>query len=172
MTRMIGRMTRGGLFSAMFCLSVAHADETEVLGVWSSGDSLLEVAMGDDGLSMRVLALQDPLYGEAEGLGEPGTPRRDDNNPDPALRDRPLVGLELLSGFRYTGKRWEGKIYDPASGNTYSSRMERDGQRLKMRGYVGVPMFGRTQHFEPVADCSAPVRAMVEESETALALCD
>ncbi|MEM8766008.1 MAG: DUF2147 domain-containing protein [Pseudomonadota bacterium] len=169
---MIGRMTRGGLFSAMFCLSLAHADESEVLGLWSGGDSLLEVAMGADGLSMRILALKDPFYGEEEGLGEPGAARRDDNNPDPTLQARPLVGMELLSGFRYTGKRWEGKIYDPGSGNTYSSRMELDGKRLKMRGYVGVPMFGRTQYFEPIADCSAPVLAMVRESEAELALCD
>lgn len=165
-------MTRGGLFSAMFCLSLAHADETDVFGLWSGGDSLLEVGMGDAGLSMRVLAIKDAVYGEDEGLGEPGAPRRDDNNPDPALRERPVVGMELLAEYRYTGKRWEGKIYDPASGNTYASRMERDGKRLKMRGYVGIPMFGRTQHFERVADCPAPLRAMVEESAADLALCD
>ena len=80
--------------------------------------------------------------------------------------------MELLSDYRWTGKRWEGKIYDPASGNTYSSRMEPDGERLKMRGYIGVPMLGRTQFFERVESCGETVTQMLAVSEAELAFCD
>ena len=150
----------------------AWSNESDVLGVWSGGDSLLEVSASGDSLSMKVLAIRDAVYLPDEGLGEPGSPRRDDKNPDPALKDRLLVGMELLADYRWTGKRWEGKIYDPESGNTYSSRMELDGERLKMRGYIGMPMLGRTQYFEPVADCAPAVAEMVAVSKADLEYCD
>lgn len=176
MSRMIGGFTRGGLFSAVFLLGLADAvaqpGEESVNGLWSSGGSLLEVQADGESLSMIIVAIRDAVYLPDETLGEPGSPRHDDNNPEPALRDRPLVGLELLSDYAWSGRRWEGKIYDPESGKIYSSRMERDGGRLKMRGYIGVPMLGRTQHFERVESCDEPVQEMLAVSKADLALCD
>ena len=91
-----------------------------------------------------------------------GAPRRDDKNPDEGQRDRPVLGLELLSDYTYEGKKWQGKIYDPESGNSYSSNMRvgRNGM-LKMRGYIGVPMFGRTAEFRPVASCEEDIVLML-----------
>lgn len=172
MGRRIGYLTRGGLLSAMFVLSVAQAEEEDVYGLWSGGDSLMWVRPTDDGgLSMTIVALKDAVYRPDEDLGEPGTPRRDDRNPDQALRHRSLVGLELLSGYRWQAGRWEGRIYDPESGNTYRSHMEREGGRLKMRGYVAVPMLGRTRHFEPVTDCGEWVRRTLTATAADLVSC-
>ena len=166
-------MMRGIAFAAICLLaSAAWSDQADVLGIWSGGDSLVTVTTDGEALSMKVLAIRDAVYLPDEDLGEPGAPRRDDNNPDPALKARTIVGMELLSDYRWTGKRWEGKIYDPGSGNTYSSRMSLDGDRLKMRGYIGVPMLGRTQTFDPVRDCAPAVAAMLAASEAELAFCD
>jgi uncharacterized protein (DUF2147 family) len=157
----------------LFVASAAQAAERDaVLGFWSGGNSILEIRGTGDGLSAVVVALTDARYRADEELGEPGALRRDDNNPDPELKGRLLLGLELLSKYRFDGRRWQGKIYDPESGNTYSSRMERDGERLKMRGYIGVPMLGRTQYFLRVTGCEEAVRAMVEVSEASLSFCD
>jgi uncharacterized protein (DUF2147 family) len=50
-------------------------------------------------------------------------------------------GLEPAGNHLWTG----GAIYDPASGNTYHCTLSLDGEnRLRLRGYVGVPLFGRT----------------------------
>ena len=152
--------------------AVVAAERDAVVGFWSGGNSVLEIRERDGTLSAVLVALTDARYRADENLGEPGTARKDDNNPDEALRSRSLVGLELLSEYQFNGKRWQGKIYDPETGNTYSSRMERDGERLKMRGYIGVPMLGRTQHFQPITECSAAVRSMVEVSATSFAMCD
>lgn len=51
----------------------------------------------------------------------PGGHARDVQNPEPALRKRPLLGINILSGFARDGQRWRGKIYDPESGKTYRS---------------------------------------------------
>jgi uncharacterized protein (DUF2147 family) len=133
-----------------------------VVGFWAGEESILEVALADDGLSARVFALTDPVYRPDEQDGPAGAVRRDDRNEDEALRQRPVLGLELLSGYRYEDGRWQGKIYDPKTGNTYNSRMWVDGEgRLKMRGYVGVPMLGRTVEYVPVSDCPPQVSAML-----------
>jgi hypothetical protein len=95
-----------------------------------------------------------------------GAPRLDDRNPDPALRERPIVGIDLLSEYRFDDGQWRGRIYDPESGKVYSSRMkvEKDG-RLHMRGYIGVPMLGRTAIFDPVSSCQAHIVAMLAMAE-------
>ncbi|MDA8156671.1 MAG: DUF2147 domain-containing protein [Actinomycetota bacterium] len=74
-------------------------------------------------------------------------PKLDRKNPDPALRNRPVLGLQIMQGFTYQGnKQWTGgKIYDPKSGNTYSGMIRlADSGRLRLRGYVLFSLFGRT----------------------------
>lgn len=84
---------------------------------------------------------------------------KDDENPDPELRDRPLRGLVFLRGFRFDGRRrWvDGEVYAPDDGKTYSGHIEMDGvQTLKLRGYVGIPLFGRTAEWERVKASEYP----------------
>ena len=83
------------------------------------------------------------------------SPSKDIHNPDASLRERSLSGIKFLWGFTYEARknRWvDGKVYDPNNGKTYSAKMslEKDGQILKMRGYIGVSLFGRTAKFERV----------------------
>lgn len=88
-------------------------------------------------------------------------PRKDVHNPDPALKSRSLEGIKFLWGFQYNPKknRWsDGKVYDPDTGKTYDAKMslEQKGQILKMRGFVGLSLFGRTARFERVTTDNAP----------------
>lgn len=69
---------------------------------------------------------------------KPNYPQTDIHNPNPALRDRPLIGLRILNGFVPKADRWDkGSIYDPESGKTYRSllRINPDGS-LKVSGCV------------------------------------
>lgn len=80
------------------------------------------------------------------------TPRKDTENPNVTLQKREILGIELLSNFKYTdGEYSNGLIYDPESGNTYSCKMSLSGNKLKVRGFVGISLFGRTEIFERVA---------------------
>lgn len=78
-----------------------------------------------------------------------GKPKIDELNPDPQKRNQPILGLVILEGFKKDGKDdyKGGTIYDPKSGKTYSCKMERDGNKLDVRGYVGISMFGKTTTF-------------------------
>jgi uncharacterized protein (DUF2147 family) len=62
----------------------------------------------------------------------------DENNPDPAKRTRPVMGLQLLLGMKPASDgRWEGDIYNPENGKTYSSRMWlKSDDTLRVEGCV------------------------------------
>lgn len=102
-------------------------------GTWrlSNGKVTVRVAPCGGGLCGRVVALRKPTDGK-------GRPRLDKENPNPALRSRPVIGLTILSNMRANGEgRWSGTIYNPDDGNTYSSRMQLLGpSTMKVDGCV------------------------------------
>ncbi|MDP6375854.1 MAG: DUF2147 domain-containing protein [Pseudomonadales bacterium] len=145
--------------------AAAADDRRAVYGRWASEGSIIEVSDAAGTLSARVIALKDPGYLEGEEYGPVGTPRRDDLNPAKALRTRAILGMELLTDYEWGDDQWQGRIYDPESGKTYSSKMWREGSELHMRGYIGFSLLGRTAVFLPVASCAANIPLMLENAE-------
>jgi uncharacterized protein (DUF2147 family) len=65
-------------------------------------------------------------------------------------KDKPIIGLEIMRGLKKADDKdvWEGgTIVDPDNGTVYKARVTPidGGKKLEMRGYVGAPLFGRTQ---------------------------
>jgi len=95
-------------------------------------------------------ATDGKYYGKIVWLKEPineeGKPKVDKNNPDKAKKNTPLMGLQLLKGFKKDGDNGysDGTIYDPKNGKTYSCKITRKGESLDVRGYVGISLLGRT----------------------------
>lgn len=89
----------------------------------------------------RMVWVKNPTFKD-------GTPKRDIMNPDPEKRNTPADQIQMLSHFRYDAakKEWvDGTIYDPVHGKTYKCKMWFNGDKiLKIRGFVGIPAFGRT----------------------------
>lgn len=73
--------------------------------------------------------------------------RKDGKNPDTGLRDRPLCGLNIGTGFRQVDAQHlsDGHIYDPESGHTYSGTVAISGDEMKLRGFIGISLLGRTE---------------------------
>ena len=62
-------------------------------------------------------------------------------------KDQPVLGMEIMWNMKIKGEEWGGgKIMDPENGRTYKCKMKvaEDGT-LKVRGYIGIPLLGRTQ---------------------------
>lgn len=118
-------------------------DNHDIHGLWlESKKQKVAVWIEDcDGrLCGRIYWLKKPLT--ADGLA-----KRDPRNPNAALRDRPLCGLMTLNGFRRVSKdTWSnGQIYNPEDGRTFNSTIKlADDGSLKIRGYVGISLFGKT----------------------------
>ncbi len=84
---------------------------------------------------------------------------RKDRPPNPTCekcegdkKNQPILGLEFLWGLKKSSDtKWEGgEILDPESGSVYSSKAEliENGNKLKVRGFLGISILGRTQVWE------------------------
>lgn len=94
--------------------------EEQPTGVWRlvNGKVTVKVAPCGANLCGTVVALKKPRDGK-------GRPRLDKENPNPALRKRPVIGLTILSNMQPAGGNvWTGTIYNPDDGNTYASRLK------------------------------------------------
>lgn len=122
-----------------------------VLGYWASKGSVFSITESGGVLHGRIIALRKP--------------RPDRKNPDPMLRERPLIGLQVLSDYVFRRGRWRGRVYDPGSGSVYRSHMRVDDDgNLRLRGYVGISLLGRTEVFVPAATCSERIVDMLRIS--------
>ena len=67
-----------------------------------------------------------------------GPGAKDINNPDKALRNRTILGMNVLTGFKAAGDEWKGQIYDPKSGKTYRSIVYKGKSgNLVVKGCIG-----------------------------------
>ena len=131
-------------------LLAVGSDTVSPVGIWKNDDATFEIFENQGKLSGKIVALREPRTPE-------GKDKTDIHNPDAAKRERPIIGLVFLSGFTQKSQtRWEnGTIYDPKSGNTYSCYMELDGpEKIKMRGFLGISLLGRTQVWTRVSALS------------------
>jgi len=119
--------------------------EPSPIGIWSTAEDKSHVEIKDCGgkLCGTIIWLKEPM-------DDDGAEKHDKNNPDAAQQKRKIVGLPLLSGFVKSAEAsdlWEkGTIYNPEDGKTYRCNMTlKDANTLRVRGYVGMPMFGKTQ---------------------------
>jgi hypothetical protein len=76
-----------------------------------------------------------------------GSLRLDQNNPDPAKQTQRICGLVVISGFKPSGPdTWNASVYNPQDGQTYSGNITVLSEKaLKVRAYIGLPIFGRSQ---------------------------
>jgi uncharacterized protein (DUF2147 family) len=130
-----------------FVLSVSAQKADAIIGKWlnPSGEGQVEIYKKGDKYFGKLAWIKVPNDAS-------GKPKTDVKNPDEALRTRPELGLELLKDFTFNGEDvYEGgTIYDPKSGKTYSCKMTINGKKLKIRGYVGISLFGRTEEWTRV----------------------
>ena len=140
--RRLGRGTALALLAAP--LLPAAAEAADPTGLWwaERGSAQVEIARCGDALCGRVAWLRHPF-------DEHGCPLRDAENPDPALRARPVVGLEILRNLQPApgaAPEWNGgEIYDPTRGRTYDAVVHLDGpDRLRVRGFLGLRVLGRS----------------------------
>ena len=100
----------------------------------------------------------EKLCGFIASLAAPDRAPTDTENPDPTLRDRPLLGLPLFFDFVYNGEdKWkEGRIYNVENGKTYDSKLRLlDQDRLKLSGCVLFFCKSYTWHRAPETDTPA-----------------
>ena len=137
-------------FSCLFALIVqfTYAQKSDdILGKWltAAGEGHIEIYKKGNKYFGKLVWINDPN-------DEKGKPKTDLLNPNPSLRNKPVLGMELLKDFVYEDKRWtDGAIYDPNSGKTYSCNLNlKNFQQLTVRGYIGISLLGRSEVWKRV----------------------
>ena len=133
--------------------ATASAQSPSVMGTWLTASGLAQVRLGPCpdpangpicGLVVGLINAKGP-----DGNAIAADMATDYRNPDPALRTRKVIGMPLIWGFKKTSDLnafEDGHIYNGENGKTYNANisLQPDG-KLRLRGYVGTPMFGETQ---------------------------
>jgi uncharacterized protein (DUF2147 family) len=124
----------------------AWAQNASPVGLWKTIDD----HSGKPKSLIRITESNGEFRGKIEKLfREPG----EDPNPkcdkcEDARKDQPIIGMTILTGMKPDRGEYDGgQILDPGNGKVYKSKMSLDdgGKKLNVRGYIGVPMLGRTQ---------------------------
>lgn len=117
------------LATATLLLFASHglAHAADATGTWArpTGSSRIEIAPCGNALCGTLVWLKDP--------------RNDVNNPDPAKREKPLLGTQIVLGMTPTGKdgSWKGQVYNAEDGKTYKGYITLEGaDKMKLEGCV------------------------------------
>ena len=145
---------RRALLFALLAITIstpALAARDDIMGRWSTHKGgEIEIA--------PCTSQPEKLCGFIASLVNPERTPTDAENPDPALRDRPLLGLPLFFDFIYAGEdKWkEGRIYNVENGKTYNSKLRLLAQdQLKLSGCVLFFCKSYTWHRTPETDTPA-----------------
>ena len=107
--------------------SRAESGPSSPVGRWKTVDD----ATGKVKSIVQIREENGKLYGTIEELFDPPVPHPTCYLCSGALKDRPLVGLQVLSGFVQDGDQWSGgQVLDPETGKIYSASLSlEDGGR-------------------------------------------
>jgi uncharacterized protein (DUF2147 family) len=141
-------MKQKAILFLLLCLS-ANSFAQSIIGKWWDEEKR--------GQTEIYKAPTGKLYGKIVWLKVPndpktGKPQLDIHNSNKARRDRPNMNMIVLLGLVETSKDvFEGEVYNPKDGNTYSGTitLRADG-KLKLRGYMGISLLGKTEIWERV----------------------
>jgi hypothetical protein len=138
--------------SAVLLLGSLHtqADELTPVGRWTVFDE-------DTGKPEAIIEIQQQhgaLYGWVDEIL--GSPKHEDpprcTKCEGKLKNMPVLCLRIIQDMQREGDTWHGQIMDPEDGKVYNATMSlaERGQKLEVRGYIGIPLFGRSQTWERV----------------------
>ena len=134
------------IITAALSIAPAFADDASPVGLWKNIDDV----SGKPKALIRITESNGALQGKIEQLFR--APNEDQNPKcekcEGARKDQPVVGLVIMTGLKKDGDEYNGgEILDPDNGKVYRSKMHLtdSGKKLSVRGYIGVPMLGRSQ---------------------------
>jgi len=132
--------------AAFLAAAPAFAQDISPVGLWKNIDDV----SGKPKALIRISEERGVLHGKIEKIFVPASQEQNplcDKCTD-ARKNQPVIGMVFMSGLKKDGNEYTGgEILDPDNGKVYKSKMKLadGGKKLEVRGYVGLPLLGRTQ---------------------------
>jgi uncharacterized protein (DUF2147 family) len=140
------------LITILFLFSITYGKDGSVEGYWQTIDdstnkprSIIQLYLKDGELRAKIVKIylrkdeeENPLCTKCKG----------------DKKDKPALGMEVLEGVRWDGEEYSGgTVLDPDNGKTYRCKISLmdNGGKIKIRGYIGISLLGRTQYWNRVS---------------------
>ena len=136
-------------FALLFLLmtSAAFAQKSSILGRWKTIDDETGKAVS----IVEIYESRGKIFGRVAELLNPSDRTKTCTKCDGADKDKPVMGLVVIKGLLRDDNAYKGKILDPKHGRIYECIVKLESKdKLKVRGYVGISLFGRTQYWHRV----------------------
>ena len=128
-------------------ITSTYAQKT-VIGKWKSIDDETGKALA----IVEIYEENNKIYGRVIEILNPKNKNRTCENCAGEDKDKPILGLTVIKGLKKDGDEYNGgKILDPKHGKFYKCYINLESDdKLKVRGYIGISLFGRTQYWHRV----------------------
>ncbi|GET46246.1 DUF2147 domain-containing protein [Capnocytophaga felis] len=138
--------------NVMTCLlvfvSIFALQAQSVLGKWKTVDD----ETGKEKSIVEIYEKNGLIYGKLVELLEEKNKNAVCSACSGKNKNKPYLGLIIITDLKKDGDEWSGgKILDPKTGKEYKCNMTlENSNKLKVRGYVGISLIGRTQYWQRV----------------------
>lgn len=128
---------------ALFISMVFYAQNHSVIGKWKTIDD----ETGKAKSTVEIYERSGKIYGKIVEIVDAEKRKSICTACTGEEKNKPVMGLVIIKGLKKDGKEYnDGKILDPTTGKVYKCFLALEGNdKLKVRGYIGVSLFGRTQ---------------------------
>jgi uncharacterized protein (DUF2147 family) len=136
------------IFTSLISLMRMTAMEAQVTGLWISTDHVDATERS----IVNIYEINGKIYGKVDKL-LPAATITHCKGCEGELKNKSLIGMTIMSDLKREGdnKAIEGKVLDPSNGKWYSCDIELESRdKLKVTGYVGFPMLGKTMYWKRV----------------------
>jgi uncharacterized protein (DUF2147 family) len=136
------------IIAALFFTTIFYAQNQTVIGKWKTIDD----ETGKAKSIVEIYEKSGKIYGKIIDIIDAEKKKSLCTNCSGDEKNKPVIGLVIIKGLKKDGKEYNsGKILDPTSGKLYKCFLALDGNdKLNVRGYIGVALFGRTQTWNRV----------------------
>lgn len=121
-----------------------------IIGNWKTIDD----ETGKEKSIVEIYQVEGKIYAKIDRLLEKGEENKVCENCKGANKNKPLKGMMIINGLTKDGDEWnDAKILDPKTGKEYKCYITlEEPNKLKVRGYLGFALLGRTQYWHRVVE--------------------
>lgn len=131
--------------AALFFSTIFYAQSQTVIGKWKTIDD----ETGKPKSIVEIYEKSGKIYGKVIEILEEERKKSVCSECSGEDKDKPIMGMIVIKGLSKVGREYKkGKILDPKNGNLYQCFITLEGNdKLKVRGFIGISLFGRTQYW-------------------------
>ncbi|MFV5696301.1 DUF2147 domain-containing protein [Flavobacterium sp. LB3P122] len=130
---------------ALFFVTIFYGQNQTVIGKWKTIDD----ETGKAKSIVEIYEKSGKIYGKVIEILEEEHRKKVCTNCSGEDKNKPILGMTVIKGLTKEGNQYtRGKILDPKNGKLYKCYITLESKdKLKVRGFIGISLFGRTQYW-------------------------